>query len=86
MSAPDPVRLKRLRIRAWRRGTREADLILGGFVDACGDRLDAEGLAAIEALLEESDADIFAWVSGRAAPPAAHAGVVARIAAHATRG
>jgi antitoxin CptB len=31
----DTQRLNRIRFRAWRRGFREADLILGGFADAC---------------------------------------------------
>ena len=34
MSSHDETRLKRLSFRAWRRGFREADLILGPFVGA----------------------------------------------------
>ena len=41
MTETPEVRLKRLRIRAWRRGTKEMDLILGGYADAHLDRMDA---------------------------------------------
>jgi antitoxin CptB len=58
------TRLKRLRFRAWHRGTREADLLIGGFFDAHGaDWSDAE-LTWFEALLEEQDVDIMAWAIG----------------------
>ena len=76
--APPPValsraeRLRRLRFRAWRRGFKEADLLLGGFADAHAARLDPDALDRFEALLEELDSDIYAWVLGRAAPPARH--------------
>ena len=30
------TRLKRLRFRAWHRGTKEADLMIGGFFDRYG--------------------------------------------------
>ncbi len=67
----DPVRIKRLRFRAWRRGFREADLILGGFFDAYGAALTEDELTRFERLLEEPDQDIFAWIQGRAPTPAA---------------
>jgi len=60
---------KKLRIRAWRRGFKEADLILGRFADAHLDGLSPAGVDAFEALLEENDADIYAWIIGREATP-----------------
>jgi antitoxin CptB len=57
-------RLKRLRYRAWHRGTREADLMIGGFLDRYGATWDAAELAWFEALLEEQDVDIMAWALG----------------------
>lgn len=61
----DPeVRLKRLRYRAWHRGTREADLMIGGFLDKHGASWDAEQLAWFETFLEEQDVDIMAWAMG----------------------
>ena len=68
---PDPLetRRKRLRFRCWHRGTKEADLILGRFANLHLDELDEAGLDLLEALLEESDPEIFDWVSGRTPLP-----------------
>jgi antitoxin CptB len=65
-------RVKRLRFRAWRRGFREADLVMGRFADEHGMALDDADLARFEALLEESDADVYAWIVGREPPPPRH--------------
>ena len=62
-------RRKRLRFRAWHRGTKEADLLLGPFADASLDSLDEDGLERFEALLARSDPEIMAWMTGAAEPP-----------------
>ena len=80
MSESRETRLRRLRLRSWRRGIREMDLILGGFADAELDGLDAAALDAYERLLDEPDWDLYAWVSGGAAAPAAHEPLIRRIA------
>ncbi len=64
------TRLKRLRFRAWHRGTKEADLMVGGFFDAHGARWSDEQIDWFEAFLEEQDVDIMAWAMGAAAVPA----------------
>jgi len=69
--ALDQHRLKKLRFRAWRRGFREIDLILGPFADAHGDSLTVAELEAFEALLLEQDQDVYAWIIGQAEIPAA---------------
>jgi antitoxin CptB len=75
----DP-RLKRLKFRAWRRGFREMDLILGGFADATITALDEQALAAFEALLEAPDQDVYAWICGFApAPPEYDTALLARV-------
>ncbi|HEY1605844.1 MAG TPA: succinate dehydrogenase assembly factor 2 [Allosphingosinicella sp.] len=68
------ARLKRLRFRAWHRGTREADLMIGGFFDTCADGWGEAELAWFEALLEEQDVDIMAWAIGTAMPPERYRG------------
>lgn len=73
------VRLRRLRLRAWRRGIREMDLILGGFADSALATLDPAALDLFEALLGEDDHDLYAWVSGAAAPPARFVPMIARL-------
>ncbi len=65
-------RRKRLRFRAWRRGFREIDLILGGFADARLADLSDEEVAAFEGLLEAADLEVYDWIVGRALPPADH--------------
>jgi antitoxin CptB len=79
----DPRR-RRLLYRAWHRGTREMDLLLGRFADhAIADLADAE-LDAFEALVEMPDRDLFSWVTGTAEIPAIAAGpVLDRIIAYA---
>lgn len=74
---------KRLAMRAWRRGTKEMDLILGPYADAHLAGMGAAELAAFDALLSENDQDVMAWVIGQAPPPDRHAALLARVAAHA---
>ncbi|MFM6951423.1 MAG: succinate dehydrogenase assembly factor 2 [Novosphingobium sp.] len=57
-------RLRRLKFRAWHRGTREADYMIGGFYDRYhGEWAEAE-IAWFEALLDEEDVDIMGWALG----------------------
>lgn len=58
------TRMKRISYRAWHRGTREADMMIGGFFDHHGAGLDDEALARFERLLDEQDVDIMAWAMG----------------------
>lgn len=59
------ARLKRLRMRSWRRGTKEMDLILGPFADSELAGLNAADLALYEALLAENDQDLYPWITAR---------------------
>ena len=77
----DQDRRKRLRLRCWRRGTREMDLILGPFADEHGATLSDAEIGALEALLDENDQDLYAWVSGRAEPPREHLELIERLRA-----
>ena len=65
-------RRKKLQFRAWRRGFREIDLILGGFADRKLKSLDEAALAAFEALLDAPDQEVYEWITEQAAAPAAH--------------
>jgi len=62
-------RRKKLLFRAWRRGVRETDLIVGRFADAHIEGLDESSLNDFERLIEVPNADLYAWVSGEAAVP-----------------
>src|SRR6266852_1658079 len=80
MPAPDPdIRRKRLRFRSWHRGTREADLLLGSFADANLAQFDEARLDRYETLLDVPDADLFDWITGRAAPPPQYDTAVIRL-------
>ncbi|HEY7901608.1 MAG TPA: succinate dehydrogenase assembly factor 2 [Caulobacteraceae bacterium] len=72
----DEHRRKRARLRAWRRGFREADLILGPFADAHLESMPSGELEAFERLLDVPDQDLYAWIIGQAAAPAAFEGPV----------
>lgn len=69
-------RLKRMRMRAWRRGTKEMDLILGPFADAHLAGMDGAALDAFEALLAENDQDLYPWITGAAPVPPGHAALL----------
>ena len=58
------ARRKRARFRANHRGIKEADLVIGRFVDAHIDSLTPEQLERLEALLEEQDYDLLGWAAG----------------------
>ena len=55
------TRLKRLRFRATHRGTREADMLLGGYFDATHTLWADDDIMWFEALMDEQDVDIIAW-------------------------
>lgn len=57
-------RRKRLLFRAWRRGTREMDLILGRFADAAIAGLTDDELAQFERLLDVPEPDLYAAFTG----------------------
>ncbi len=72
MTIDDDARLKKLRFRAWRRGFREADLILGPFADRHVPTFTAAELDWFEALLDEADHDVYGWIIGTLPTPAAY--------------
>ncbi len=73
MSEELKVRKRRLRFRAWHRGTKEADLLIGGFVDSRLDDFSDADVLWLELLLDENDVDIMAWMTGSKTPPTAFA-------------
>ncbi len=65
----DDPDLKRLAWRAHHRGTREADMMIGGFFDAHHAGWSVAERATFLAMLDEQDVDIMAWAIGTATPP-----------------
>ena len=70
----DDPELRRLRWRATHRGTREADMMIGGFFEAHHQQWGERERAWFEALLEEQDVDIMAWAIGKQPVPARFSG------------
>ena len=68
------IRLARARFRAWHRGTREADYMIGGFFDRHHSTWDETALAWFEALLDEDDVEIMAWALGTVPAPDRYSG------------
>ena len=64
------MRRRRLLFRAWRRGVREMDLIVGRFADAYIDKFDETALDDFERLIEVPNAELYAWVVGERNRPA----------------
>jgi len=67
-------RIARARFRAWHRGTREADFMIGGYFDRYHREWDRPALEWFEALLDETDVDIMAWAMQTARVPQRFAG------------
>ena len=64
------MRRRRLRYRAWHRGTKEMDLVRGPFADAHIEGYGPPELDRLEALMNEEDADLLKWVMGQEPVPA----------------
>ncbi len=71
---PLTSRLARTKFRAWHRGTREADYMIGGFFDRYSGAWGEAELAWFEALIEEDDHDVMAWALGTLPVPESYAG------------
>jgi antitoxin CptB len=69
MTIDDDARRKKLKLRAWRRGFREADLILGPFADRHVPTFSGAELDLFQALLDVPDHDLYGWILERAPTP-----------------
>ena len=65
------IRLKRLRYRSWHRGTKEADLMIGGFFDRHSAAWNEAEIRWFEGMMDEDDVAIMGWAM-RTVPVPAH--------------
>lgn len=72
---------KRLIFQSWHRGTRENDLIFGPFADATLETLTVAECANYGHLLNESDLDLFQWITYGTPAPKCYQDIVAKIKA-----
>jgi antitoxin CptB len=73
------ARLKRMTMRAWRRGIKEMDLIFGPWAEQHLTGLNAATLDLFDALLAEADQDIYPWITGAMPVPARYAALIDEI-------
>ena len=66
------ARLKKLSFRAWRRGFKEADIILGHFADDALPTMSDADLDTFEILLEVPDQELYGWIIEREPTPPEH--------------
>jgi antitoxin CptB len=67
----DPRR-KRILFRAWHRGTREMDLLMGRYAESVIDTLTDAEMTTFEILIDVADRDLFAWLAQGEPVPAEH--------------
>ena len=60
---------RKLMCRSYRRGTKESDVVIGGFAQKYLRELNAPQLKNFEKLLDESAQDLLSWIIGISKPP-----------------
>ncbi len=83
MSETRENRLKRMTLRAMRRGTKEMDLVLGPFARDRLAGMDEAGLDLFDRLLAENDNDLWLWVTRPETVPAPYQALLSELRAHA---
>ncbi|TFW13018.1 succinate dehydrogenase assembly factor 2 [Brevundimonas intermedia] len=75
-------RLGRIQFRSWRRGFREADMVLGPFSDQVAPTLTDAELDQFELLIDEEDQWLYGWIIERdPTPPEFETPVMAKVRA-----
>jgi len=69
-SAGLDARRRRILFRAWRRGMREMDIVMGEFADAQLPAMSEVELDEFERLLDAPDPSVLAWITGEEPVPA----------------
>ena len=67
----DPRR-KRILFRAWHRGTREMDLLMGRYTESVIETMSEDELQQIELLIDLQDRDLFSWIAQNEPVPPEH--------------
>ena len=68
-SAALDARRRKILFRAWRRGMREMDLVMGRFADLYLTGMTEAELDEFERLMEAPDPEVLSWITGEAAMP-----------------
>jgi antitoxin CptB len=65
-------RQRRMLYRAWHRGMREMDLLMGGFAEARLAGMSEPELDQFESLINLPDHDLYRWIAGAEPVPLEH--------------
>ncbi len=68
-SAGLPPERKKLLFRAWHRGMRETDILMGKFAEARLAGMSEAEIADFERLIDAPDPDILSWATGQSVVP-----------------
>ncbi|MFL2799177.1 MAG: succinate dehydrogenase assembly factor 2 [Paracoccaceae bacterium] len=79
VSEEKEIALKRLKIRSWRRGTKEMDLILGKFADENLSFLSQSDIEVYDKMLDENDNDLYNWCSKKMDAPEVYRTLLTKI-------
>ncbi len=79
MTETREIRIKRLKMRAMRRGIKEMDLILSAYADRNLAAMSDTDLDEFELLLHENDQDLYQWVTGQTPMPPRFEALVSKI-------
>jgi len=79
MTEPRETRIKRLKMRAMRRGIKEMDIILSAYSDRRLARMDDTELSLFDSLLHENDQDLYQWVTAQSVPPEKYVDLIQKI-------
>lgn len=79
MSEDVVTKRKRLIFRSWHRGTQEIDLLLGRFADTHLPSFDDKQLDAYARFLNNSDPDIYNWITEQEPLPPSEENAVTRL-------
>jgi antitoxin CptB len=71
-SAALDVRRRRILFRAWRRGMREMDLVMGNFADQNLPTMSETELEEFERLMDAPDPQVLSWITGETPTPPEH--------------
>ena len=73
------LKIKELLYRSWYRGCKETDILLGEYVRKNHEKFSDSEISLLEELMQESDTDIYNWVSGIAQSPAKYLNLIENI-------
>ena len=72
-------RIKKLSYQSWHRGTRELELILGGFADQHLSTFTEQELDEYQSILEKNDMDLWDWITGRVEIPSQYFNLILKM-------